>query len=154
MEISDDIRKESFRKSLRQGSVFRLKGDIPFESECYHVFVVLNYDVSTGEILFLVNGTSQVAKRWLALEDVRGIDARLTTVYMRAGSYGFLPRDTLFDCNSVHCVNIDMLDLDNIKMITDEELTEEDVERLVCAALASPVVERFVKRKIRGCEEG
>lgn len=154
MEVGDNIRKMSFRNSLKQGAVFRLKGDIPFESECYHVFVVLNYDVSTGEILFLVNGTSQVAKRWLALEDVRGIDARSTTVYMRAGSYGFLPKDTLFDCNSVHCVNIDALDLDNIEMITGEVLTEEDVERLVRAALASPVVERFVKRKIRGCEEG
>lgn len=149
MDIAKGIRKTSFRHSLRQGSVFRLKGDIPFDSDCYHVFVVLNYDTNTGDVLFLVNGTSQVEKRWLALEDVQRIDAKSTTVYIKAGSYSFLSKDTLFDCNSVHCVNVNKLDLDNIKIISDDALTQEDIDRLVKATSLSPVVERFIKNKIQ-----
>lgn len=149
MEITGNIRKASFRRSLHQGSVFRLKGDIPFDSDCYHVFVVLNYDTNTGDVLFLVNGTSQVEKRWCALEDVQRIDAKSTTVYVKAGSYSFLSKDTLFDCNNVHCVNINALDLNNIKIISDDALTQEDVDKLTKAALSSPMVERFVKNKIQ-----
>lgn len=149
MEIAERLRKASFRRSLQQGSVFRLKGDVPFNSERYHVFVVLNYNVDTGDIIILVNGTSQVTKRWCALEDIKKIDAKATTVYIKAGVYSFLSKDTLFDCNSVHCVNIDDLNLDNIKTITNGALSKEDIDRLVNATLASPVVERYVKNLIR-----
>lgn len=149
MEIAENIRKLSFKRFLRRGVAFRLKGDIPFESDCYHVFVVLNYDVDTGDVLFLVNGASQLEKRWRALEDIEKIDAKSTTVYVKAGTYSFLPRDTLFDCNSVHCVNINDLDLDNIKMIAKGALTKEDVDRLINGALSSTMVERFIKKAIR-----
>lgn len=149
MEIAERLRKASFRRSLQQGSVFRLKGDVPFNSERYHVFVVLNYNVDTGDIIILVNGTSQVTKRWCALEDIKKIDAKATTVYIKAGVYSFLSKDTLFDCNSVHCVNIDDLNLDNIKTIANGALSKEDIDRLVNATLASPVVERYVKNLIR-----
>lgn len=149
MDITENIRKASFKRSLHQGSVFRLKGNIPFDSGCYHVFVVLNYDTNTGDVLFLVNGTSRVEKRWRALEDTQRIDAKSTTVYIKAGSYNFLPKDTLFDCNTVHCVNINTLDLNNIKIISDDTLTQEDIDKLIKATLSSPIVERFVKNEIQ-----
>lgn len=149
MEITESLRKAVFKRSLKQGTVFRMKGDTPFNSDCYHVFVVLNYDISTGNVLFLVNGTSQMEKRWKALEDIKKIDAKSTTVFIRAKTYNFLSEDTLFDCNSVHCINIDSLNFNNIKTITSDKLSENDVEKLINAVLASPMVERFIKNSIR-----
>lgn len=88
------------------------------------------------------------------MEDNRHLDAKLTTVYLKAGSYSFLTKDTLFDCNSVHCINISALDFshDNVKMIYDGCLKREDIDEMIAATLASPVVERYIKNSIR-CDE-
>lgn len=149
MEIPNRVKKNAFRELLKQGFVFRLRGDIPFESEDYHVFAVLNFDPKTGDILLLTNGTSQVEKQIDYLYRTH-VDVEATTVILDAGSYSFITKRTLFNCNSVHAINIDDISFDNnnAKFI-GSQLSQEDVDRLINAALASENVFPEYKKLIR-----
>lgn len=149
MEIPDNLKKTAFNNLLKQGFIFRLRGDTPFTSEDYHIFAVLNFDPKTGNILLLTNGTSQVEKQLSYLRRTN-IDIESTTVILEANSYSFITKRTLFNCNSVHAINTSDITFssDNAKFIGDE-LSQEDIERLVNAALASANVAPEYKRLIR-----
>ena len=146
MDLPANLKEATFHQRLKRGTIFRLKGNRPFPSESYHLFVVLNYDPQKEKILLLVNGTSQVKKRWDAIERTGRIDAGKTTVFIRAGTYSFITKDTLFNCNEVHEINVSDLDFnsDAVKNIQDE-LSEVDIEKMVQAALASPLVSQYKK---------
>ncbi|MBR2766795.1 hypothetical protein IKD67_01785 [Candidatus Saccharibacteria bacterium] len=149
MEIPNEVKKSAFNNLIKQGFVFRLRGDIPFESEDYHVFAVLNFDPKTGDVLLLTNGTSQVEKQTNYLRRTH-VDVEATTVILEAGSYSFITKPTLFNCNSVHTINIEDISFDNddAKLIGNQ-LSQEDVDRLVNAALASDNVLPEYKKLIR-----
>ncbi len=149
MEIPNDVKKHAFKELLKQGFVFRLRGDIPFESEDYHVFAVLNFDPKTGDILLLTNGTSQVEKQTNYLRRTH-VDVENTTVTLDAGSYSFITKPTLFNCNSLHAINVDDVDFENgdAKFIGNQ-LSQEDIDRLINAALASENVLPEYKKLIR-----
>lgn len=129
--------------------VFRLKGAEPFESEVYHVFTVLNYDPTTYEVLYLVNGTSQLSKRYADLERQPGVDPAITTVAIVKGAYSFFSKDTLIDCNTVHEFNLGAVDFsdDTVELIFDE-LSSDDTSKIVAAVKASPLVEPYIKSKL------
>ena len=48
---------------LEQGSVIRIRGNPPFPSDKFHVFVVLNADPTGDCVLVTVNGTTQYEHR-------------------------------------------------------------------------------------------
>ena len=150
MGFSSFWRQQKFVDSLCQGKVFLLKGDQPFCSDTYHVFVVLNYDPRSSELLYLVNGTSQILKSYKRLE-LLGVDPKSTTVCMRAGEYKFISKDTMFNCNSVHVVSLSKIDFssDMLKDITCDQLSQTDIESLIAATLASPAVSLHIKNKIQ-----
>lgn len=60
--------------------VFRYKGDPPFRSSTYHVFIIIARIANDGR-LFLVNGTSKIENRKTATR-LMGIDADETLVYI------------------------------------------------------------------------
>jgi len=136
MELPNGLKESAFRSMLKQGFIFRLRGDKPFESDVYHVFVVLNYDFDNGEVLLLVNGTSRVEKRIEYLNKV-GIDVDATTVVFEAGSYSFITKRTIFDCNSVKSININDIPFGNEIRFIGDQLSSDDIEKLIRAALAS-----------------
>lgn len=140
MDISPNIIKASFDSDLKQGTLFRLKGNDPFRSDDYHVFIVLNYNPGTNEALILVNGTTKIEKRLDNLSKL-GVDIMKTTVRIDAGKYSFFPKETMIDCNSVHTkrITIDDFRLRNILPI-DGCLKDDDFEKIVSAVLESKQV--------------
>ena len=150
MEVDGNIRQRSFMQFLKQGYIFRLKGDEPFQSDCYHIFIVLNRSPQTDSTLLLVNGTSQVERRKAALARLKHIDAEKTTVVLEAGSYRFISKTTMIDCNSVSMLDLSVIDFNTnkIKFITSGELSQQDIDSIVAATLNSPVVAHNIKQKI------
>ena len=136
MELSGDLKKRLFRDALKQGFVFWMKGDKPFRSDAYHMFVVLNYEPAIGDALILVNGTSQVDKQLEYLRRTR-VDVEATTVILEVGAYDFITKRTLFNCNSVKEININNIPVNNDMRFIGGELSEEDVMRLIRAVMAS-----------------
>lgn len=134
-----------FTSKLEQGMVFRLKGDVPFASNDYHVFIVLNANPDTGEVLYLVNGSTQYQSITARL-GAQGIDYNATTVAIFAGTYDFFSKDTIINCNSVHRVNISEInfDGDNVNLIYNQ-LNQDDLERIIAAVKESPLVAPYVK---------
>ena len=110
-----------------------MRGDEPFSSSKYHVFIVLNYDPNTDEALILVNGTSQVDKRLNFYNKCHSnLDPENTTVVLEAGKYSFFPEKTLVDCNSVKMcrINPEHFEKGNLIMI-DNRLSDDDMERII-----------------------
>ena len=151
MEISSNIQKKVFENSLKQGSVFRLKGDTPFKSEDYHIFVVLNYSPQSDEALLLVNGTSKVGKKKAILSKIYPSEVEQTTVILEANSYSFITKQTIIDCNDVKMVDLNVINFssNDIKPITSSELSREDIGKIVSATLNSPAVSENIKQKIK-----
>lgn len=150
MEISGNIRKKVFENSLKQGSIFRLKGDTPFESEDYHIFIVLNHSPQPNEMLLLVNGTSKVEKKKAILSKIYHTDVENTTVVLEANSYSFITKPTIIDCNDVKMVDLNTINFNSndIKPITSDELSEEDINKIISATLNSSAVSENIKQKI------
>ena len=148
MDFPDSANRKAFESFLKQGLTFRLKGEAPFPSEKLHIFVVINYDPKAKKALLLVNGTSKVEKRYGYLEKA-GIDANKTTVLVKAGSYSYTPKDTLFDCNSVHEVNLESISFrsDRAKLL-GEPLSKEHLSEIISAVKASPRVSQRYKEML------
>lgn len=146
MDFSQVDKKALFNTLLKQGFIFRLKGSEPFTSSDYHVFVVLNYDPTTGKLLYLVNGTSQVQKRLTALWS-QSIDTNATTVAILAGKYPFFPKDTLIDCNTVSELNVSGVNFtdDTVELVYNE-LDASDIQTILQAAKNSTTVEGYIKK--------
>ena len=85
--LNDGDLFEIFKRRPLHGQVFRYKGDPPFESAGYHVFIVVVYEECTNT-LFMVNGTSSIEKRLDALFK-QSIHTDSTTVKINAGKYDF-----------------------------------------------------------------
>lgn len=148
MELPSSVRRQAFIESLKQGTVFRLKGSKPFESDSYHIFIVLNYDPSADILTYLVNGTSQVEKRKAALYAM-SIDVENTTVTFAPNQYCFFPKETLVNCNSVHNLDVNLIDFssDDI-MYVDGELCDKDVQRIVKGVQHSRLVPPYIKQRL------
>lgn len=148
MDFPSELKKSVLLQSLKQGTIFRQKGDYPFQSDKYHIFVVLNYDPQTGDILLLVNGTSKVEKNIDYLNKI-GVDTDATTVIIEPGRYSFTPKETFFNCNSVKSFNIKNFSFeDDNTLFLKEDLTPEDIQRIINATLASHSVSPDQKRLI------
>ena len=151
MEISSEIKKQAFRNILKQGTVFRLKGPIPFLSDDYHVFIVLNYNPKSDEFLLLVNGTSKVEKRLQYLRKIYRENATKTSVIIEANSYSFITKQTIIDCNDIKIINMNTIDFNkDLKFITSDELSHEDINRIIQAVINSTNVSSAIKQKITG----
>ena len=148
MDFSRIDKRLLFTSLLKQGFIFRLKGDEPFESSDYHVFVVLNYSPNTGKLLYLVNGTSQVQKRLRNLW-ANDVDTNATTVAILAGKYSFFPKDTLIDCNSVSELDVSNVNFsdDTVELIYSE-LDTGDVQAIVDAVRCRTLVEQYIKHML------
>ena len=146
----DEAQKKTFIENIKQGTLFRLKGDKPFQSEDYHVFVVLNANWQTGEILYLENGTSKVEKRRQILREI-GFNPEEVTVEIPAGRYSFFTKDTLIDCHDVSAITIDEMNFGNNNFIyLEDSLSDEDLSRILRAVNSSPQISPVIKRKL-GC---
>lgn len=151
IKIPSDIRSASFHASLRQGTLFRMRGDEPFPSSKYHVFIVLNYDPNTDEALILVNGTSQVDKRLNFYNKYHpNLDPENTTVVLEAGKYPFFPEKTLVDCNSVKTCRINPEHFENGNLIMmDNSLSDDDMEYIINGVICRRRVSQFIKSKVK-----
>ena len=150
MDINSNILKASFDHVIKQGTLFRLKGDDPFKSDDYHVFIVLNYDPDTNEALLLVNGTTKIEKRLNNLIRL-GIDTLKTTVRIEPGKYSFFPEETMIDCNNVHTKHITIDDFETKNLLPiDDHLEEEDLAKIINAVLESKQVSENQKSLICG----
>ena len=151
MEIDPNIRKQSFISSLKQGTVFRLKGDIPFESDKYHIFIVLNNEPQSDTVLLLVNGTSKVEKKLQILHHIYRDNANRTSVIIEANSYQFITKQTIIDCNEVKTININAINFnsDDFKPIVSDELSQSDIDKVINAVLNSTNVSDHIKQKIQ-----
>lgn len=118
--------------------VFRYKGDPPFRSSTYHVFIIIARIANDGR-LFLVNGTSKIENRKTATR-LMGIDADETLVYIPLKKYNFFSRETVIDCNSVNVLNQEEIKIDDFEYIHNGHLNEDDFEKIKHAIIASPLV--------------
>lgn len=139
--------------SLKQGAVFVLKGDMPFDSVTPHFFVVLNYNPDTDEYLIAVNNTSKVVSRLTTLSRQKGVNVNETTIVFSPGEYSFFPDQTLFDCNTLHEISkgelLEAYKKGNFWIASDEvELKTTDLQRLYQATLKSKNVSPINKKLI------
>ncbi len=145
--LNDGDLFEIFKRRPLHGQVFRYKGNPPFESAGYHVFIVVVYEECTNT-LFMVNGTSSIEKRLDALFK-QSIHTDSTTVKINAGKYDFFPRETLFDCNSVSEIRLSALNPDDFKYVHNGKMKPEDLQLIKEAIIKSRLVSERVKEAIR-----
>lgn len=141
---------EAVHKTLKRGDVLRIKGNPPYESEDFHLFVVLNVDPSTEEVLLLVSGTSQVQKRLearLKTSIDNGQDVHDTTHVFNAGSYSFTSKQTLFDCNEVYSVRMESVKRKNM-LVVNTPLSEADINLLIEKVGNSKLVAPYIKKEL------
>ena len=136
--------------TLAQGTVFRLKGDKPFKSGDYHVFVVVGRDNNGVTTLFVVNGTTQISGRSDYFNKRPEISVADTTVTIPKGVYKFFSKETMIDCNTVHRIVVDEInfDNDNLLFITSDKLSQKDTDAIVTAIQNSRLVREYVKKSI------
>lgn len=137
-------------RTLKRGDVIRIKSKPPFESEKYHFFVVLNIDPATEEVLLLVSGTSQVQKRLEVRLKTSGDDGQYvndTTKVFPDSSYTFFTAQTLFDCNEVHAVKLEIIERRNL-LVNNFSLSNEDTLELVQKVGNSKLVPPVTKRQL------
>lgn len=135
---------------LKRGDVLRIKGQPPFQSSSYHFFAVLNVDPATEEVLLLVSGTSQVQKRLEARLKISNNDGQYvadTTKVFPESSYTFLSTQTLFDCNEVHSVRLEIIQRKNL-LVDNFSLSEEDITDIVHKVGNSKLVEPRIKHQL------
>lgn len=148
--FDDATYMDAMHRSLKRGDVLRIKGQPPFESDRYHFFVVLNVDPKSEEILLLVSGTSQVQKRLEIRLRTSGDDGQYvqdTTKVFPESAYDFLTMQTLFDCNEVHRVRLEVIERRNL-LVDNFCLSSEDAEELVAKVGNSRLVEPRIKRQL------
>ena len=127
--------------------VFRYKGDPPFRSSTYHVFIIIARIANDGSLV-LVNGTSKIEERKTATR-LMDIDADETLVYIPSKKYNFFSRETVIDCNSVNVLNQEEIKIDDFEYIHNGHLSEDDFEKIKHAIIASPLVAPYVKNSLK-----
>lgn len=143
--------KESLLHMLLCGKetnlVFRYKGDPPFHSPKYHVFIIVTKIANDGSLV-LVNGTSKIEKRKTATR-LMGIDADETLVYIPSKKYSFFSKETIIDCNSVNVLKPEEIKIDDFEYIQNGHLSEDDFEKIKQAIIASPLVAPYIKNNLK-----
>lgn len=148
--FDDATYMNAVHRTLKRGDVLRIKSKPPFESDKYHFFVVLNIDPASEEVLLLVSGTSQVQKRLevrLKTSNDDGQYVNDTTKVFPETSYDFLTAQTLFDCNEVHTVKLEIIERRNL-LVDNFSLSEDDTLELVSKVGNSRLVPPVVKRQL------
>lgn len=136
--------------SLKRGLVFKLAGNIPFNSPHPHHFVVLNFDPNTESLIIAPHATSQ----WeIECEKAvkQGEDVEKTVVYIKTDSYPFFPKATAFNCNEVKPLAFGQLVtamVNGLLEIKDYKLTERDLDRLIAGVLASKQTTPVIKKQV------
>jgi len=146
----DETYMAAMHKVLKRGDVLRIKGNLPFESDSYHYFVVLNLNPATEEVLILVAGTSQVQKRLEARLRVSSDDGKYvddTTKVFPKNAYVFLPKQTLFDCNDVYRVRLEVITRKNL-LVNNFSLSQDDVQQLIQKVGNSKMVAPYIKHQL------
>ncbi|MBQ9016961.1 hypothetical protein IJ103_01800 [Candidatus Saccharibacteria bacterium] len=150
MDIPDAtaLKRKTFEEHIAQGTLFRLRGEKPFESLDYHVFIVLNADWENGELLYLENGTSKIEKRKQTLLAM-GLNPEEVSVEIPANKYSFFTKDTLIDCHDISSISLEQIDFSGNDFIyLDDSLSEDDLSKILRAINASPEISPAIKRKL------
>lgn len=146
--ISDEVH---IKAVLKRGLMLKIQGDMPFESNYFHHFVVLNTNPLSNEIIILVHASHQVA-RIIEQSLIRGITDPSTICVIPPGKYDFFPEQTAFDCNNPHRITLDQLisikQKNNMQM-PYHNLDSEDLDKLTKGVLASRQVPEVIKKIIR-----
>lgn len=121
---------------LEQGSVIRIRGNPPFPSDKFHVFVVLNADPTGDCVLVTVNGTTQYEHRAQFYERIDIPRDKQPMLYIRANTYDFFSRDTWIDCHRVLAFKLSQVRRRNILLI-NEKVSDTDLQWLVQKVLES-----------------
>ena len=149
MDFSNSQRREIFKKTLRQGTVFRLKGSQPFPSDKYHVFIVLNYDPQSGDFIYVANGISNYHK-CLQVLHMQGIDSNTTTVRIPPEKYSFFPKETMINCNNLSRVRLETIDFttSDIQIMHGQEIKGDDLQKIKDALCSSTKVSPHIKKLV------
>ncbi len=135
-------------KSLKQGSLIRIKGKRPFDSHgVYHVFIVLNADLSEDIELLLVNGTTKGKKRIDYYNKLKIPPSEHPLVFIEAGKYHFFSKDTWIDCNSISHLNLYKIDDCEI-MPVKGRLEDDDFQSIIRIIAASKLISPHYKQMI------
>ena len=148
--FDDATYMSAIHRTLKRGDIIRIKSNPPFESEKYHFFVVLNINPSTEEVLLLISGTSQVQKRLedrLRTNNNDGQYVQDTTRVFPESTYDFFTTQTLFDCNQVHSVKLEVIKRRNL-LVDNLSLSDEDTLDLVSKVGNSRLVAPVIKRQL------
>ena len=121
---------------LQQGSVIRIRGNPPFPSDKFHVFVVLNADPTGDCVLVTVNGTTQYEHRASFYERIGIPRDKQPMLHIRTGTYDFFSRDTWIDCHRVLAFKLSQVRRRNILLI-NEKVSDKDLQWLVQKVLES-----------------
>lgn len=127
--------------------VFRYKGNPPFSSLTYHVFIIIARIANDGSLV-LVDGTSRVEERKKATR-LMGVNIDETLVYIPSKKYNFFSRETVIDCNSVNVLNQEEIKIDDFEYIQNGHLSEDDFEKIKHAIIASPLVAPYIKNSLK-----
>ena len=127
--------------------VFRYRGNPPFYSSTYHVFIIIARIANNGSLV-LVNGTSKIEERKTAIR-LMGIDVDKTLVYIPQKKYNFFSRETVIDCNSVKILNLEEIKINDFEYIRGGHLSEGDFEKIKQAVIASPLVVPHIKNNLK-----
>lgn len=121
---------------LEQGSVIRIRGNPPFPSDRFHVFVVLNTDPTGDCVLVTVNGTTQYEHRAQFYERIGVPRDKQPMLHIRANTYDFFSRDTWIDCHRVLAFKLSQVRRRNILLI-NEKVSDKDLQWLIERVLES-----------------
>lgn len=121
---------------LQQGSVIRIRGNPPFPSDKFHVFVVLNADPTGDCVLVTVNGTTQYEHRASFYERIGIPRDKQPMLHIRTGTYDFFSRDTWIDCHRVLAFKLSQVRRRNILLI-NEKVSGKDLQWLIERVLES-----------------
>ena len=121
---------------LQQGSVIRVRGNPPFPSDKFHVFVVLNADPTGDCVLVTVNGTTQYEHRASFYERIGIPRDKQPMLHIRTGTYDFFSRDTWIDCHRVLAFKLSQVRRRNILLI-NEKVSGKDLQWLIERVLES-----------------
>jgi hypothetical protein len=132
--------------SIRAGSVYYFAEETHTHSDEPHYFVVLNVNPLTDEVLILVNGSSQI-------DNVRRrtFEHKGTLVEVTNEEYPcFTEPISAFNCNDITKRTINELvgKLKRKELKLKPDMPGYVVDRLRCAVLNSPVIERKYKKII------
>lgn len=127
----------------------QIKGDIPFKSDKYHVFIILGAIPNNIYVVATVNGTTQYAKRRFYYKEVLKADEDdIPLVYIKGGKYKFFPKDTCIDCSQVAIFDLSKIKPDNLKHINDE-IAADDFSQIIDTILSSKFTSDEAKRIVK-----